>query len=203
LKTKKRHGERGPGVKTLLTRAALDAAAAQPDLQPKEFLLSVMRDPKAEAKWRMDAAKALLPKQTGAPTDPGAGAVIIDAIDAIPEAKERLARRADLAQRSFRALMELEPSLSRDERAELETLNVWRAALPEHLRGRKTLGERVGIDPPAKQRIPHVDPGEHRRRLLSERHAIVEVKSTARVNEPLGDEVAPDPIVEDDLPDYE
>jgi hypothetical protein len=28
VKTKKRHGERGPGVKTLLTKAAMDAAAA-------------------------------------------------------------------------------------------------------------------------------------------------------------------------------
>jgi hypothetical protein len=33
-KTKKRHGERGPGVKTLLTKAALDAVAADPDLEP-------------------------------------------------------------------------------------------------------------------------------------------------------------------------
>ncbi len=60
-KTKKRHGERGPGVKTLLTKAALDAAAANADLSPTEFLLSVMRDQKAEARWRMEAAKALLP----------------------------------------------------------------------------------------------------------------------------------------------
>jgi hypothetical protein len=130
-KTKKRHGERGPGRKTLLTRAALDAAAAHPDLTPGEFLLGVMRDPKADTRWRMDAAKALLPKQTGAP---GADSDLRKVIEIAPVDKAKIEaaeqRHDELCLGKFLAGELLTPA----EQTELARLEAWLATVPPHLK---------------------------------------------------------------------
>jgi hypothetical protein len=141
VKTKKRHGERGPGKRTVLTKAALNAAAADPAITPSEFLLGVMRDPAVDTRWRMDAAKALLPKPSAAPA-PDSGPMVIDGMTETDRARieTRIERRDHLADKSLLACCEIGPALTPEERAEYEGLEAWRDGLPRHLKG-QTLGE--------------------------------------------------------------
>jgi hypothetical protein len=203
---KRRSGERGPGVKTLLTKAALDAAAADPDIEPLAFLRGVYRDPTVDPRLRLDAAKAAAPychpKPTGAPTDPGAGAMVIDGMSVADRARidARLARLGDLDLKDL-----LGDDLSPDEQAELERLHAWADTLPPHVLGldaddiemRRLLAEDDIPAEPSRQRT-YEDPAEQRKRLEAEQRAPIDVKATTPVNEPVDDrEVPPEPVDDD------
>jgi hypothetical protein len=47
---------------------------------------------------------------------------------------------------------------------------------------------------------PFEEPADRRQRLLTERHAVVEVKGSVLQDE---HETAPEPVVDDDLPDFD
>ena len=77
-------GGRPPGSKnrkTLLKEAALAAAAADPHISPKDFLLAVMRDPGAPIELRLQAARIAAPLCHAKPSagDPGDSAELVEA----------------------------------------------------------------------------------------------------------------------------
>jgi hypothetical protein len=198
-KTKKRHGERGPGRKTLATRAAMFVAAATPEVTPLEFLLAVMRDPDVEPAMRVRVAQAAAPYVHPKPTDvpgdaPRSGPMVIDAMPEVERARieERLARRDFLADKALRIFIENVGCgrLPPDEKAEFDRLDAWHRTLPPHL---KWSGEY--LDDPTMVEFLEQDvwgdgrqaaaqpastceaPGEYRKRLLSERQPPVERKA--------------------------
>jgi len=97
-------GGRPPGSKnrkTLLKQASLAAAAADPNISPKDFLLAVMRDPGAPIELRLQAARIAAPlvqpkpdtaDAAAAPADP-TPANCIDVITAKTLRDDRSRRR--------------------------------------------------------------------------------------------------------------
>ena len=72
-----------PNKKTALMNAAIDAAAANPDISPLDFLLGIMRDPNASSELRIRAAAQAAPfihakPGTARPGDPAGTAKLID-----------------------------------------------------------------------------------------------------------------------------
>jgi hypothetical protein len=176
----------------VLQQTAIAVVAANPNILPLEFLLGIMRDPAVAPDLRIKVAQAAAPychpkPTTGVPTDPGAGAMVIDVRRTIEDAAlvAEAERQSDL--RSRQELAELlgeDNPLTEEERAELEALNAkgdLQAALPQHLRPvvdpeeaelRAILNDRHRAKPP-RQRT-YDDPGERRRRLVAGRQATVE-----------------------------
>ena len=77
-------GGRPPGSKnrkTLLKQSSLAAAAADPNISPKDFLLKVMRDPSAPIELRLQAARIAAPLCHAKPgaDDPGNSAKLVEA----------------------------------------------------------------------------------------------------------------------------
>jgi hypothetical protein len=156
-------------------------ASPLPDILPLEFLLAVMRDPNVTPELRVKVAQAAAPfchiKPMGAPTDPAEGAKIIDAADRA-RIDEHLERLRELELKNL-----LGDDLSPDEQAELRTLEAREAALPVHLKpvldpDEQALQDLLDADHerpanPQRQRT-YEDLAEHRQRLLSDRHAILE-----------------------------
>src|SRR6266478_8986647 len=64
-----------PNKSTALKKAALSAASADPTISPLNFLLGVMRDPKAPTDLRIRVARAAAPLVHGKPgiASPGVG----------------------------------------------------------------------------------------------------------------------------------
>ena len=91
-------------------------------------LHSVTWDVKAETRWRTDAAKPLLPRQTAAPAS-GSGPMIIDATSEAARARigEHLDRLRELELKDL-----LGADLTADEQTGLERLHAWVDALPPH-----------------------------------------------------------------------
>ena len=78
-------GGRPPGSKnrkTLLKQASLAAAAADPNISPKDFLLAVMRDPSAPVELRLQAARIAAPLCHAKPgaSNPGDSANLLEAV---------------------------------------------------------------------------------------------------------------------------
>ena len=91
-----RRGGRKPGTpnkSTALVNAAFDAATANPDLSPLDFLLGVMRDSSIPPDCRMKAAQAALPytnsKLARSPaTDPAVNAKQVETLSAERDIKQ-------------------------------------------------------------------------------------------------------------------
>jgi hypothetical protein len=71
-----------PNKKTLLRKAAIAAAAANPEISPLEFLLGIMRDPNISSDLRIKVAQAALPfvhakPKSACPGDPAGTAKLI------------------------------------------------------------------------------------------------------------------------------
>jgi hypothetical protein len=72
-----------PNKKTALRKAAIAAAAANPEISPLEFLLGIMRDPNTSSELRIKVAQATLPfvhakAKSARPGDPAGSAKLID-----------------------------------------------------------------------------------------------------------------------------
>jgi hypothetical protein len=95
-----------PNKSTVLKKAALSAASADPDLSPIDFLLGVMRDPKAPTGLRVQVARAAAPlvhgnlriasvedraSNTSAVGGPGGFAIDIEEAKALRDMEHRLA----------------------------------------------------------------------------------------------------------------
>jgi hypothetical protein len=114
-----------PNKKTALTNAAMTAAAADPNLLPLDFLLSVMRDPNVPPDIRIKVALAAAPfvhpkARSGDPGDAAASAKLIE-VDESPEGRGR--RRINELEKQ-----QVSKPLSADEQSKLDSL---RALYPE------------------------------------------------------------------------
>jgi hypothetical protein len=116
-------------VKTLLSQAALDAAAFS-SMSATEFLYSTLRSPQADIRWRMEAAKKLANKETAIPTDPGAGAKVISGFSDAAMAQIEAAQQRVLAL-ELDSLME---PLTGAQQSELAGLQGWLDAMPAALK---------------------------------------------------------------------
>ena len=159
------------------------AAAADPDIEPLDFLRGIYRDPKVDPRLRLDAAKAAFvhAKPTSAPA-PDSGPMIIDGHRSIDDAAlvAEAERQSVLQQREWLDEFGGEP-LTAEERAELKALNAkgedLEAALPAYLKPiedpedkalRDLLMDDDSPAEPPRQRS-YENPAAHRKRLLAER----------------------------------
>jgi hypothetical protein len=213
-----RRGGRPPGTPnkaTAIVTAAMDAISANPDLTPLEFMLGVVRAPNVDPAMRLRAAQAAAPyvhaRLVTASGDPAERAkpIVGEIAAADPEERgrfERVGKRISELDglRRFIANDGYMPPLTAAEKVELEELKAWYADVPDHLKYApspnmvailKGFRDNEGRASPAHpQRFE--EPAERRRRLLAEREATIEVKSSAPVAKPL-DEVPPEPVDDD------
>jgi hypothetical protein len=216
-KTKKGHGERGPGVKTLLTREAMDEATAQAmeigahltvsetAEVARQFLLGLMANPKTDERRRFEAAKELYDKgrHNGGSTH-GDGSMAISGLLDTDRARidERLRRLGELdtknlVQDDFTPASHLTPA----EETELERLHVWADTLPASvlsLTPEDVELTQLLADTPSgpSHRDDHVDPDVELRRMKAKTRPIAEVNST-EPPEPLEEGEVPEPVDDD------
>jgi hypothetical protein len=180
------------------------------------FMLGIVRAPNVDPTMRLRAAQAAAPychakPTTGAPTDPGTDAMLINGYRSADDATlvAQADRQSLLQTRAWLAESGDDP-LTAEERAELAALDAkgkdLEAALPAHL---KPVVDPADIElralmadtpwgPTPDQARAHVDPEEERRNIKAKQAPIAEVKSTILAEPAEEGEVPPDPVDDDD-----